>query len=181
MPLELWLAGVLMVSLNLYALGAGADFGGGVWDMLASGPRQRAQRDAIAHAIGPIWEANHVWLILVIVVVFSAFPPAFAAIMTALHIPMSALLVGIGLDQQVKVIDHKLEIQQVAESDRAKNTPIVDVSQEGFFLKSPDEGKTFNLRIGGYAQTDGRFYDAGDDGGTARGGCLRAARPSAFR
>jgi phosphate-selective porin OprO/OprP len=62
------------------------------------------------------------------------------------------------LDQQVKVIDHKLEIQQVAESDRAKNTPIVDVSQEGFFLKSPDEGKTFNLRIGGYAQTDGRFY-----------------------
>jgi len=97
MPLELWLAGVLMVSLNLYALGAGADFGGGVWDMLASGPRQRAQRDTIVHAIGPIWEANHVWLILVIVVLFVAFPLAFAAIGTALHIPLTLMLIGIVL------------------------------------------------------------------------------------
>src|SRR6266446_4863510 len=62
------------------------------------------------------------------------------------------------LDQKVKVIDRKLEIQQAAESDRAKTTPTVDVSQKGFFLKSADDGKTFNLRIGGYAQTDGRFY-----------------------
>jgi len=97
MPLELWLAGVLMASLNLYALGAGADFGGGVWDMLASGPRQRAQRDTIVHAIGPIWEANHVWLILVIVVLFVAFPAAFAAIGTALHIPLTVMLIGIVL------------------------------------------------------------------------------------
>jgi hypothetical protein len=56
MPLELGLAGVLMVSLNLYALGAGADFGGGVWDMLASGPRQRVvivvQRGHARHARG---------------------------------------------------------------------------------------------------------------------------------
>src|SRR6185436_5424124 len=97
MPLELLLAGVLMVSLNIYALGAGADFGGGVWDLLASGPRQRAQRNAIAHAIGPIWEANHVWLILVIVVLFVAFPVAFAALATALHIPLSVMLIGIVL------------------------------------------------------------------------------------
>ena len=95
--LELLLAGVLMVSLNLYALGAGADFGGGVWDMLASGRRERAQRDTIAHAIGPIWEANHVWLILVIVVLFVAFPEAFAALATALHIPLTLMLVGIVL------------------------------------------------------------------------------------
>ena len=97
MPLELLLAGVLMISLNIYALGAGADFGGGVWDLLASGPRQRAQRNAIAHAIGPIWEANHVWLILVIVVLFVAFPVAFAALATALHIPLSVMLIGIVL------------------------------------------------------------------------------------
>ena len=95
--LELLLAGVLMVSLNLYALGAGADFGGGVWDMLASGRRERAQRDTIAHAIGPIWEANHVWLILVIVVLFVAFPVAFAALATALHIPLTLMLIGIVL------------------------------------------------------------------------------------
>ncbi|PYQ11951.1 MAG: cytochrome BD ubiquinol oxidase subunit II [Acidobacteria bacterium] len=97
MPLELWLAGVVMVSLNLYALGAGADFGGGVWDMLARGPRERAQRETIAHAIGPIWEANHVWLILVIVLLFVAFPVAFAALATALHIPLTLMLIGIVL------------------------------------------------------------------------------------
>jgi cytochrome d ubiquinol oxidase subunit II len=97
MPLELWVAGVLMAGLNLYALGAGADFGGGVWDMFASGPRQRAQRDTIVHAIGPIWEANHVWLILVIVVLFVAFPVAFAAVGTALHIPLTVMLIGIVL------------------------------------------------------------------------------------
>ena len=57
----------MVVSLVLYALGAGADFGGGVWDLFASGPRAQQQRELIAHAIGPIWEANHVWLILVVV------------------------------------------------------------------------------------------------------------------
>ena len=65
----------------LYALSGGADYGGGMWDLLASGPRARAQREAVEHAIGPIWEANHVWLILVVVVLFTAFPLAFAVIM----------------------------------------------------------------------------------------------------
>jgi cytochrome d ubiquinol oxidase subunit II len=97
MPLALWLAGVLMVSVTLYALGAGADFGGGVWDMLARGPRARGQRDTIAHAIGPIWEANHIWLILALVVLFVAFPVAFAALATVLHIPITLMLVGIVL------------------------------------------------------------------------------------
>jgi cytochrome d ubiquinol oxidase subunit II len=88
---------VMLVSLILYALAGGADFGGGVWDLLARGPRAKAQRDLIAHAIGPIWEANHVWLILVIVLLFVAFPPAFAAISVALHIPLTIMLVGIVL------------------------------------------------------------------------------------
>ena len=53
-------AGLLGLSLNAYVLFGGADFGGGVWDLLASGPRKQRQRDVISHAIGPIWEANHV-------------------------------------------------------------------------------------------------------------------------
>jgi cytochrome d ubiquinol oxidase subunit II len=97
MALELVLGLAVLAALVLYALSGGADFGGGMWDLLASGPRARAQRDAIEREIGPIWEANHVWLILVVVVVFTAFPAAFAAIMTALHIPMTALLLGIVL------------------------------------------------------------------------------------
>src|SRR5258706_7414210 len=87
----------MISALILYALLGGADYGGGVWDLLASGKRAPAQRALIAQAIGPVWEANHVWLILVIVVLFTAFPPAFAAISTALHIPLTMLLIGIVL------------------------------------------------------------------------------------
>src|SRR6476661_131272 len=58
-------AGTMVLSLNAYVLLGGADFGGGVWDLLARGRNREAQRNLIAEAIGPIWEANHVWLILV--------------------------------------------------------------------------------------------------------------------
>ena len=70
-------AALLALALNAYVLFGGADFGGGVWDMLASGPRRTRQREVIAHAIGPIWEANHVWLILVIVLSFTCFSPVW--------------------------------------------------------------------------------------------------------
>jgi cytochrome d ubiquinol oxidase subunit II len=95
--LEVLIAVSIMISLNLYALMGGADYGGGVWDLLASGPRAKAQRELIAEAIAPIWEANHVWLILVIVLLFTAFPQAFASITTALHIPLTLMLFGIVL------------------------------------------------------------------------------------
>lgn len=89
------LAAIMLVALMLYALAGGADFGGGVWDLLASGPRRVAQRALIEKAIGPIWEANHVWLILVVVLLFGAFPPAFSAISIALHVPLTLFLVGV--------------------------------------------------------------------------------------
>ncbi|HEX2220330.1 MAG TPA: cytochrome d ubiquinol oxidase subunit II [Gemmatimonadales bacterium] len=88
---------LVALSLNAYVLFGGADFGGGVWDMLAGGPRRARQREVIAHAIGPIWEANHVWLILAIVLAFTCFSPVFARIMTVLHIPVSLMLIGIVL------------------------------------------------------------------------------------
>jgi len=97
MPLELALAGVVGVALCLYLLLGGADFGGGVWDLLARGPRAAAQRQAVAAAIGPVWEGDHVWLILVIVVLFTGFPGAFAAISVALHVPLTLFLVGVVL------------------------------------------------------------------------------------
>ena len=91
------LAGTLVVALNAYVLLAGADFGGGVWDLLASGPRKEAQRQLIAHAIGPVWEANHVWLILAIVLLFTCFPAAFARIVVPLNLPLTGVLIGIVL------------------------------------------------------------------------------------
>jgi cytochrome d ubiquinol oxidase subunit II len=92
-----WCALAVIVSLTAYVVLGGADFGGGVWDLLASGPRKREQRELIAHAIGPIWEANHVWLILVVVLLFTCFPPVFATLSIHLHIPLALMLVGIVL------------------------------------------------------------------------------------
>src|SRR6202007_2845944 len=91
------IAGIMLISLILYGVMGGADYGGGMWDLLASGSRAQRQRHAISEAIAPIWEANHVWLILVIVLLFSAFPLAFSTMMIALHIPITAMLIGIVL------------------------------------------------------------------------------------
>jgi cytochrome d ubiquinol oxidase subunit II len=87
----------MLLALNAYVLLGGADYGGGVWDLFASGPRRERQRGLIADAIGPIWEANHVWLILVVVLLFTCFPAAFAVVVTELHIPLTLMLVGIVL------------------------------------------------------------------------------------
>ncbi len=97
LPLATAAAGAVAVALNGYVLLGGADFGGGVWDALASGPRRDAQEALIARAIGPIWEANHVWLIIAVVLLFTCFPPAFALMGTALHVPLSIALIGIVL------------------------------------------------------------------------------------
>jgi cytochrome d ubiquinol oxidase subunit II len=94
---ELIVAISILLSLIIYALTGGADFGGGMWDLLAVGPRAARQRQAIAEAIGPIWEANHVWLILVVVLLFSGFPLGFTVMMTALNIPVTMMLIGIVL------------------------------------------------------------------------------------
>jgi len=95
MRTDLALGAVIVIALVAYVLLGGADFGGGVWDLLASGPRKKEQRALIEKAIGPIWEANHVWLILVIVLLFAGFPRAFAALTTALHVPMTLFLIGV--------------------------------------------------------------------------------------
>ena len=111
--MESALGAAILAALVVYALSGGADFGGGVWDLLATGPAARRQRQAIEQAIAPIWEANHVWLILAIVLLFSAFPRAFAVIMTALHIPLTVVLVGIVLRASAFVF-RKYDVQDDA-------------------------------------------------------------------
>jgi cytochrome bd ubiquinol oxidase subunit II len=88
-------AGIVILGLVMYACFGGADFGGGIWTALASGPRRVEQREALFHAIGPVWETNHVWLIFVVVVLFNLFPPAFAVLFIALLVPLVIALVGI--------------------------------------------------------------------------------------
>lgn len=86
---------LLWLSLTAYAVLAGADFGGGVWDIFAFGPLARAQRQAVARAMGPVWEANHVWLIFMITGLFTTFPIAFSSLSLALYVPMTIALLGI--------------------------------------------------------------------------------------
>ncbi|MFF9125358.1 cytochrome d ubiquinol oxidase subunit II [Streptomyces sp. NPDC014889] len=87
---------VMWLGLTCYALFGGADFGAGVWDLLAGGAeRGRARRALIEHSIGPVWEANHVWLIFVVVMLWSAFSPVFAAVMSTLYIPLTLAALGI--------------------------------------------------------------------------------------
>jgi cytochrome d ubiquinol oxidase subunit II len=91
-------AGVLWVGVTLYAVFGGADFGAGFWSLLARrGERDARARGLIDWAIGPVWEANHVWLIFVLVVLWTAFSVAFEAIFSTLFIPLSLAALGIVL------------------------------------------------------------------------------------
>jgi len=86
---------VVFLALTVYVLFAGADFGAGVWEVNTAMQASPKERKLLSAAIGPVWEANHVWLIFVIVAVFGAFPLAFAAICQALWLPLLLALVGI--------------------------------------------------------------------------------------
>ncbi|WP_069812474.1 cytochrome d ubiquinol oxidase subunit II [Streptomyces sp. TP-A0874] len=87
---------VMWTGLTCYALFGGADFGAGQWDLLAGGSRRGMPRRAlIEHTIAPVWEANHVWLIFVIVLLWAGFSPVFAAVLSTLYIPLTLAALGI--------------------------------------------------------------------------------------
>jgi len=87
---------VLLIGVTMYAVFGGADFGAGLWSLLAGGgERGRRPRELIDWAIGPVWEANHVWLIFVLVVLWTGFSSAFEAIFSTLFIPLSLAALGI--------------------------------------------------------------------------------------
>ncbi len=90
--------GILLASVTLYAVLGGADFGGGLWDLLAGTTRRgRAPRALIDESITPVWEANHVWLVFDLVIFWTAFPDAFAAVMNAAALPLWLAVAGIVL------------------------------------------------------------------------------------
>ena len=87
---------VFFATMAGYALFAGADFGGGIWDLLAGGAeRGERPRKAIDDSVTPVWEGNNVWVVLGLVVFWTAFSPAFAATFTALFVPLALSLLGI--------------------------------------------------------------------------------------
>ena len=89
---------ILFAAVTVYAVFGGADFGAGCWDLVAGGPRRGDRpREVIDHSIGPVWEANHVWLIFVFVVLWTCFPTAYASITLTLFVPLTLAALGIVL------------------------------------------------------------------------------------
>ncbi|MGE3138729.1 MAG: cytochrome d ubiquinol oxidase subunit II [Thermoleophilia bacterium] len=88
------LAALVVIGLTAYAVLAGADFGTGIWEVFA-GRRRAEVRHAVEGSMAPVWEANHVWLIFVLVLSWTCFPVAFGSVASTLYIPLSAAAVGI--------------------------------------------------------------------------------------
>jgi cytochrome d ubiquinol oxidase subunit II len=89
---------VLFTAITMYAVFGGADFGAGFWDLVAGGSRRGERpREVIDHSIAPVWEANHVWLIFVFVVLWTCFPEAYASITLTLFVPLTIAAFGIVL------------------------------------------------------------------------------------
>lgn len=101
-------AGVVLLCLILYVLTAGADFGGGILALFSprSSDKREKWSEMIDNAIAPIWESNHIWLIVAIVVLFVCFPVVFSQVGIGLHLPLSILLIGISLRGTAFVFAH---------------------------------------------------------------------------
>jgi len=85
----------LWLSILLYLVLGGADFGAGIIEMFTSQKNIRRTRKTLYHAIGPIWEANHMWLIIAVVILFVGFPVIYSELSVYLHIPLLIMLMGI--------------------------------------------------------------------------------------
>lgn len=88
------LLSILWLALIVYAAFGGADFGAGFWELFATGSQAARQRDLIDRALGPVWETNHVWLVFLVVGLFSVFPTAFSVLVVVLFYPLTIALIG---------------------------------------------------------------------------------------
>lgn len=88
------LLSLIWFALIAYTAFGGADFGAGFWDLIARGPLADEQHSLIDNALGPVWETNHVWLVFLVVGLFSAFPVPFSLLVVVLFIPITLALFG---------------------------------------------------------------------------------------
>ncbi len=106
----------LAAALVLYVVLGGADFGAGILELFLVGPAWRQERQLLQQAIGPVWEANHIWLIIALVILFNAFPAAFAEMSTTFHIPLTLMLVGITMRGTAYALRHYDDIRDGAQT-----------------------------------------------------------------
>jgi cytochrome d ubiquinol oxidase subunit II len=93
--MDIVVSAYLWLSILLYLLLGGADFGAGIIELFTSRKNRKRTRTTLYHAIGPIWEANHMWLIIAIVILFVGFPEIYSQMSVSLHIPLAIMLLGI--------------------------------------------------------------------------------------
>ncbi len=96
----------LCFSLLLYVLLGGADFGAGIIELFSSKTNQDITKKTIYRVMGPVWEANHIWVIILIVILWIAFPQYYKIMVTSLHIPLTLMLLGITLRGVAFVFRH---------------------------------------------------------------------------
>src|ERR1700733_8715060 len=87
--------GFLAVSLLFYCVLGGADFGAGALEFFVPEKNRKRHEELVNKAMGPVWEANHIWLIILIVILFNAFPKVYAQYSIYFHIPLTLMLIGI--------------------------------------------------------------------------------------
>jgi len=138
-----------VAAIVAYTIFAGADFGGGIWSLFAWGARKAEQRDALERAIGPVWETNHVWLILLVVTLFTAFPAAYSGIFGALYVPLFIALMGIVARGAAFAFRHY----------SPRDSPMSHSSLRAFAVASLITPFAFGLTIG--AVTDGQLKVSG--------------------
>jgi cytochrome bd ubiquinol oxidase subunit II len=145
----------LYLAILLYILLGGADFGAGIIEMFTSRQNIRRTRTTLYHAIGPIWEANHMWLIIVIVILFVGFPVIYSDLSVYLHIPLLVMLLGIIARGTAFVFRHYDAVQD--EMQELYNKVFVWSSFITPFFLGVIAGSTISGHIDKEAQT---FLDA---------------------
>src|SRR4051794_41555094 len=89
---------LVILGITAYAVLGSADFGAGFWDLTAGGAERGGRvRGMVKRSMSPVWEANHVWLIFVLVILWTAFPVAFGSATSTLYVPLFGAMVGIVL------------------------------------------------------------------------------------
>lgn len=96
----------LIVSLLLYIIMAGADFGAGIVELFSSEQNQKITKKTVYRVMGPVWEANHIWIIIFIVILWVGFPEFYNILVVYLHIPLTLVLLGITLRGVAFVFRH---------------------------------------------------------------------------
>jgi cytochrome bd ubiquinol oxidase subunit II len=156
MSLPYILLTTLWLSLIAYTVLGGADYGAGFWDLFAFGPQAQRQQNLIDQALGPVWEANHVWLIFLVVGLFSAFPGPFAVLVIVLFIPLTLALIGVVLRGSAFVFrTHGLRAEKPAQRIWSRVFSVSSVITPFFLALSAAAVASGQIRVGtGPVQTN---------------------------